>query len=54
MNAGLSWSPTDNMRVWRVCVSCVHTVGLLTCGNIATEVSCGCDDIILPAAMGIP
>lgn len=34
MNASLSWSPTDNMRVWHVCVSCVHTVGLLTCGNI--------------------
>lgn len=33
---------------------CVCTVCLLTCGNTTTEVSCGCDDIIHPAAMGIP
>lgn len=53
MSVNASWIPsvTDNGRVWFcVCVS----VGLLTCGNITTEVSCGFDDIIHPAAMGIP
>lgn len=37
---------------------CVHmcacTVGLSTCGNTTREVRCGCDDIIHPAAVGIP
>lgn len=32
----------------------MHTVGLLTCGNITTEVSCGCDDIICLEAVGFP
>lgn len=50
-DVSVSWFPSDNMRVWCVCV---RTIGLLTCGNTTAEVSCGCDDIIRPAAMGIP
>lgn len=52
---GVSWILYHNTRVWcAVEYVCIRTVGLLTCGNTTTEVSCGCNDIIHPAAMGIP
>lgn len=47
-----SWIGSDNTRVWFACMC--DRIGLLTCGNTTTEVSCGCNDITHPAAVGIP
>lgn len=52
MFAGVSRN-ADDIWLWFV-LPCANKFGLLTRGNIAMEVSCGCNDIILLAAMGIP